>query len=185
MTDTRRALANEIAALDAMEKPDLAGATLTLGSLARVVDALPIRTAGVERTSSNGQEEQAEGSGVSRAWDSVKGAFGGLVKVTPPADERAPLLTPEAEPLIRSNLSLMLQAARLALLRSEQAAFEQSLDDADAWLSAYFDTNSAQVGAARETIAEIRGDYATASVPDISNSLRLLRQFKTLAESAR
>ena len=185
LTDTRRALADEIAALDAMEKPDLAGATLTLGSLARVVDVLPIRTVGVEPTASEATDESAEESGVVRAWDSVKGAFGGLISVTPPADERAPLLTPEAGPLIRSNLSLMLQAARLALLRGEQTAFEQSLDDADAWLDAYFDARSTQVQAARETIAEIQGDYAAGSVPDISNSLRLLRQYKTLAESAR
>ena len=182
LTSVRRALSNEIAALDAMEKPDLAGATLTLGSLSRVVDSLPLRAAGRERGAGGDGADDGDQSGLSRAWSSVKGAFSGLVKVTPPADERAPLLMPEAEPLIRSNLSLMLQAARLALLRGEQAIFEQSLDDADTWLTNYFDTQSAQVGSARETIAEIRNDYGTTTPPDISESLRLLRQYKALAE---
>ncbi|MDH3758719.1 MAG: uroporphyrinogen-III C-methyltransferase, partial [Gammaproteobacteria bacterium] len=36
LTDVRRSLADELAALEAMEKPDLQGATLTLASLARV-----------------------------------------------------------------------------------------------------------------------------------------------------
>ena len=185
LTAVRRALADEIAALDAMEKPDLAGATLTLGSLSRVVGSLPLRTVDGDEAASGETGDDTEEGGVSRAWSKVKGAFSGLVKVTPPADERAPLLTPEAEPLIRSNLALMLQAARLALLRGEQVAFEQSLDDADAWLASYFDTGSAQVASARETIAEIRGDYASTTVPDISASLRLLRQYRTLAETPR
>ena len=85
--------------------------------------------------------------------------------------------------MVRGNLSLMLQAARLALLRGEQAAFEQSLDDADAWLATYFNTESAPVAGARETIAEIRVDYSSTTAPDISGSLRLLRQYRTLAES--
>ena len=185
LTAVRRALADEIAALDAMEKPDMAGATLTLGSLSRVVGSLPLRTVDGDEAASGETGDDTEEGGVSRAWSKVKGAFSGLVKVTPPADERAPLLTPEAEPLIRSNLALMLQAARLALLRGEQVAFEQSLDDADAWLASYFDTGSAQVASARETIAEIRGDYASTTVPDISASLRLLRQYRTLAETPR
>jgi len=185
LTSVRRALSNEIAALDAMEKPDLAGATLTLGSLSRVVDTLPLRTVDGTGGADDSLANDTDGSGISRAWNSVRDAFSGLVKVTPPADERAPLLMPEAEPLIRSNVSLMLQAARLALLRGEQAIFEQSLDDADAWLSSYFDADSTQVESARETIAEIRSDYATTTPPDISESLRLLRQYKALAEPSR
>ncbi|MDJ0938794.1 MAG: uroporphyrinogen-III C-methyltransferase [Woeseiaceae bacterium] len=185
LTDVRRALSDEMAALEVMEKPDVAGVTLTLASLARVVDSLPLKSAtdGAEGESETQAEDAEQAGGVSRAWGSVKGAFSGLVKVTPPGDEQSPLLVPEAEPLIRSNLSLQLQAARLALLRGEQSIFEQSLEDADAWLVTYFDTTSEQVIGARTTIGEIRGDYSSVSAPDISGSLRLLRQFKTLSES--
>ena len=77
-----------------------------------------------------------------------------------------------------------MQSARLALLRGEQAIFEQTLDDTDALLGSYFDVSSAQVIGARETIAEIRGHVFTTAAPDISESLRLLRQFRTLSESA-
>lgn len=182
LTDVRRAVADEIAALDVMEKPDVAGVSLTLASLARVVDSLPLRQPAEAEQSVDEASEDEQG-GASRAWGAVKGAVAGLVKHTPPSDDSAPLLTPDAEPLIRSNLSLQLQAARLALLRGEQSIFEQSLDDADAWLDAYFDTSSEPVGSARETIAEIRDGYSASAAPDISGSLRLLRQYKTLAES--
>jgi uncharacterized protein HemX len=45
LTDVRRAISDELAALEVMEKPDVEGATLTLASLARVVDSLPLATA--------------------------------------------------------------------------------------------------------------------------------------------
>jgi uroporphyrin-3 C-methyltransferase len=95
-----------------------------------------------------------------------------------------PLLTPDAIYFLRTNLTLQLQAARLALLRGEQAVFQQSLDDAAAWLELYFDADSAQVGGALQTIAEIRAGVFDVAAPDISESLRLLRQFKTIGESA-
>ena len=107
----------------------------------------------------------------------------GIVKVTPPDEATRALLTPDTAKLIRSNLALQLQAARLALLRGEQAIFEQSLDDADALLVQYFDTESAQVMSAQETIAEIRDSMFAVTPPDISESLRLLRQFRMLSEN--
>jgi uroporphyrin-3 C-methyltransferase len=120
-----------------------------------------------------------------RAWNSVKDAVSGLIKVTPPDQASLPLVPPEAAYFLRTNLALQLQSARLSLLRGEQAVFEQSLDDASAWLTDYFDTDSAQVSGALQTISEIRGGFFSVTAPDISVSLRLLRQYKTLAETSR
>ena len=128
--------------------------------------------------------EQAEMSGLDRAWASVKGAASGLVRVTGPEESATPLMTPEAAYFLRTNLTLQLQAARLALLRGEQAVFQQSLDDASAWLNQYYDTQSEQVASALQTIAEIRDAMFAVTTPDISESLRLLRQYETLAGSA-
>ena len=183
LIEVRRSIADEIAALDIMEKPDVAGVTLILASLAQVVDSLPLRSAG-DVTAAEEQTAETEMSGTARMWAAVKDAASGLVKVTPPDGDKAALITPDVADLARSNLSLQLQAARLALLRGEQEIFEQSLDDADAWLELYFNTRSAQVRSARQTMSEIRTEYAAVAPPDISQSLRLLRQYKTLAEPA-
>jgi uroporphyrin-3 C-methyltransferase len=184
LTDVRRSLAEELAALEAMEKPDLEGATLTLASLARVVDSLPLRAPGGEARES-GEAASEEQGAAARAWTSVKEAMSGLVKVTPPDEETRALLTPDAAHLIRSNLALQLQAARLALLRGEQSIFEQSLEDADALLAEYFDGDSAQVKSAQATIAEISDSMVAVAAPDISESLRLIRQFRVLSETTR
>jgi uroporphyrin-3 C-methyltransferase len=182
LTDVRRAIADELAALEIMEKPDIEGATLTLASLSRVIDSLPLASS-AEAGEDSGDIDP-ELSGTSRAWASMKNAMSGLVKVTPPERAKLVQLSPDGEFFLRNNIALQLQSARLALLRGEQAIFEQTLDDTDALLGNYFDVTSAQVIGARETIAEIRGHVFTTAVPDISESLRLLRQFRTLSETA-
>jgi uroporphyrin-3 C-methyltransferase len=183
LTEVRRAISDELTALEVMDKPDIEGITLTLSSLARVVASLPLRQIAEAKADENA-EIDPDLSGVDRAWASVKGAVSGLVKVTGPDQTAIPLLTPDAIYFLRTNLTLQLQAARLALLRGEQAVFQQSLDDAAAWLEKYFDADSAQVGSALETIDEIRGGMMAVTTPDISQSLRLLRQYKTLIEPA-
>ena len=183
LTEVRRTIADELAALEVMDKPDIEGVTLTLASLARVVGSLPLRHGDAD--DSEEEPAQAPSSGMERAWNSVKDAVSGLIKVTPPDQASLPLVPPEAAYFLRTNLALQLQSARLSLLRGEQAVFEQSLDDASAWLTDYFDTDSAQVSGALQTISEIRGGFFSVTAPDISVSLRLLRQYKTLAETSR
>ena len=183
LIDVRRTISDELAALDVMDKPDIAGATLTLASLARVVESLPLASA-----SRIVGEEQAsvdeEASGMKRAWSSMKNAMSGLVKVTPPDQAKLALMSPNAEFFLRSNLALQLQSARLALLRGEQAVFEQALDDTSALMTQYFDGESAQVASAQETLVEIRSNVFTSAAPDISGSLQLLRQFRVLRETS-
>lgn len=182
LTNVRRAISDELAALDAMEKPDIEGVTLTLASLSRVVDSLPLRQADAGDAGDTAAIDEETGR-MGRAWNSVKEAMSGLVKVTPPDQAEMPLIAPDQVYFLRTNLALQLQSARLALLRGEKAVFEQSLDDAAAWLRQYFDTESTQVASALTTISEIRDGLFVVSPPDISESLRLLRQFRTLDES--
>ena len=181
LTDVRRAISDELAALEIMERPDIEGATLTLASLARVVESLPLASAADDEPE---PEIDPELSGPGRAWASVKSAMSGLVKVTPPERAKLVQLSPDAEFFLRNNIALQLQSARLALLRGEQAIFEQTLDDTSALLNDYFDTDSAAVQGALTTIGEIRQYVFTTDMPDISESLRLLRQFRTLNENA-
>jgi uroporphyrin-3 C-methyltransferase len=183
LLDVRRAISDELASLDVMEKPDIAGATMTLASLAQVVESLPLAS-GTDDDSEQSSLPNEEQSGLSRAWSSMKMAMSGLVRVTPPDQAKMALVSPDAESFLRNNLALQLQSARLALLRGEQAVFEQSLDDTSALLTQYFDTDSAQVKSAQETLVEIRSNVVASAAPDISGSLMLLRQFRTLRESS-
>lgn len=182
MTNIRQALSNELRALEAVATPDTAGITLTLASLASAVDALPLRQEVVVREN-QASDIDPELSGMDRAMASLKNAVGGVVSVRRADEAMQPLIAPEAQYFLRANLALQLQAARLALLRGEEGIFRQSLNDADSWLDEYYDPGSTAVQSARETIAEIRDSVFSVAMPDISRSLRLLRQFNLLAEA--
>lgn len=180
LTEVRRVLADELRALEVMDSPDTEGITLTLASLASVVDSLPLRQEVVVQAA-EGTNLDPELTGVDRAYASLKNALGGVVSVRRIDATMQPLIAPEAQYFLRTNLALQLQAARLAVLRSEEAIFAQSLDDASAWLNEYYDTSNTAVISAQQTIAEIRGSVFSVAVPDISHSLRALRQFNALA----
>ncbi|MFQ5549031.1 MAG: uroporphyrinogen-III C-methyltransferase [Woeseia sp.] len=182
LTGVRRALSDELRAIEGMEDPDIEGLTLTLASLAGVVDSLPLRQeVGVPDKESD--EIDPALSGMDRALASLKKTVGGVVSVRRTDETVEPLVAPEAAYFLRANLALQFQTARLALLRNEQQIFEQSLDDASGWLRRYYDADSAAVQSALATIAEIRGGSFSVTPPDISASLRLLRQHVTLSGS--
>ncbi len=183
LTDVRRALALELRSLDIMEKPDTEGVTLTLASLAAVVDSLPLKH---EVDLSVDDEDAALDSdltGVDRALASMKSAIDSAITVRRVDETVQPLIAPESQYFLRANLALQLQAARLAMLRGEESIFRQSLDDAASWLTEYFDTESAAVSSSLQTIAEIRGSAFSVATPDISVSLRLLRQFTAFSDA--
>ena len=181
LTDVRRILTNELQALEFLEKPDIEGATLTLASLAARVESLPLRQE-IRTNRADAEPLDGELSGVDRALASLKGAIGDVVTVRRTDEAVRPLIAPEAVYFLRANLALQLQVARLALLRGEQAVFRQSLDDADAWLEEYYDVQSTPVRSALHTLREIRNSSFVAAVPDISASLRMLRQHTAFSE---
>jgi uroporphyrin-3 C-methyltransferase len=182
LTNVRIAISDELATLDGMSTPDVEGITLKLASLARVVESLPLRP--IKRIDDAADDSDEEIGRIDRAWNSVKEATSGIIKHRTTDEQVMPLISPEAEYFLRTNLDLQLQTARLALLRGEQSVFEESLSDAAAWLATYFDAGNTQVSAAVESIAELRGGMFDVAAPDISGSLQLLRRYNSVTESA-
>jgi len=183
LTNIRIALADEIAALSGMQTPDVEGITLQLASLAREVESLPLRP--VERIEDDTGDASDEETGrLDRAWNSIKSATSEMIKHRTTDEQLMPLISPDAEHFLRTNITLQMQTARLALLRGETAVYEASLGDAARWLGLYFDRNSTRVAAALENINELQGGMFDTETPDISRSLRLLRQYNSVAETA-
>jgi len=183
LTNVRRELASELRALEVMDRPDIEGVTLTLASLASVVDSLPLRS-DVETPTDPARTDNEDLTGLDRAVQSLKDTMSGTFSVRRIDEDIRPLIAPEAAYFLRSNLALQLQTARLALLRAERAVFQQSLDDSADWIDEFYDTQSTQVQGALQTIAEIRESLFDIEVPDVSQSLRLLRQYNQLAGAA-
>jgi uroporphyrin-3 C-methyltransferase len=115
----------------------------------------------------------------------VKRIFTDVVSVRRTDEAVRPLLSPDARYFLRANLRLQMQTARLAMLRGERAVFEQSLEDAASWLREYFETDGTAVRSALAAIEEVRDEDVMTEPPDISGSLALLRQHRTLASGER
>ncbi len=175
LSRTRAVLADEIAALRAVPRVDIERIVHDLGSLAARVDSYPVDT---DRPASFRAVDQGEAegeSGLERAWSSVKKSVEGMVTIRRSDEKVTPLLAPEETYFLKRNLELQLQAARLAALRGQKSNFQESLRASRSWLSAYFDTDNAGVGAAIETLAAMEAEDIDPALPDISGSLRQLR----------
>lgn len=179
LTDVRRALADELRQLDALGAADTEGAALMLSSLAGAIDSLTLKT-DIVQPNFDGPGIDPNLTGVARAWASLKSSLSNVISVRRSDQPVTPLLPPDAAYFLRSNLTLQLQAARLALLRGEQTLFRQSLDDAGRWLEEYYDVGSLPVKSALDTIKELRSTAFRPNPPDISGSLALLRQYISL-----
>lgn len=185
LNTVRQSISDSMTALDLADAVDIETNAMLLASLARLIDSLPLKPVEGEAEIVGGRSGADDEPGrAGQAWSAVKQAVFSAVKVTRPGDEKTPLLLPGTEPLIRANLVLQLQAARLALLRGEQSIFDQSLEDANIWLDTYFDTDSMQVQSATITLEEIQSIVVDTELPDISEPLTLLRQFEALSETA-
>jgi uroporphyrin-3 C-methyltransferase len=183
LTNIRIAIADERAALDGMTVPDIEGITIRLASLARAVPTLPMRR--IERTADPLIADTSTESGsLDRAWNSIKQVTSGIIRHRSSDEMVMPLISPEAESFLRTNLTLQLQTARLALLRGEQSVYAQSLADAGSWLRSYFDVTSDSVSAALQAVTELRSGMPEVSKPDISGSLQLLRRYASVSGTA-
>ncbi len=175
----RQSIANEITALKAVVVPDITGLALTLASLIGRVEDLPLRDVPHVRTARSVAGDGEENT-QPLDWADIPGAIWrdirGLVVVRREDKPIEPLRAPEEAWYLRQNLQLKLEQARLSLLRHETVLFHQLLDEATHWLKAKFDGESAAVESMLESLQNLQQAELQPSLPDISDSLRVLRQ---------
>lgn len=184
LTDVRRVLSAEMRALGGIERSDVAGSAVALGSLAASIATLPLENGELPRTAA-GADASVEGlSGTERAMATLRNAFSGAFSVRRTDEKVEPLMAPDAAYYLSANLALQLQAARLALLKGEPELVEASLDDAESWLRDYYDLEDPAVTEALATLDEVRRETVMPALPDVSESLRLLRQYIAFEDAA-
>lgn len=175
----RRALSKEIATLESVERTDVAGISLKVGTLAETIDRLPLA-----RELQPTGERVATASGAGRAAEEPKASVAremwrdvlSLVRIRRHDTAEKPLLPPEQQYFIRENLRLMLYGAQHALLQGNVATYQQNLKTAGAWMQDYFDPNSQSVAAAQSDLERLRATPIMTDLPDITASLELLRK---------
>ncbi len=93
-----------------------------------------------------------------------------------------PLLAPTQAFFLRENLKLRLLSARLELLSRDEASFKRDIRIAQQWLKEYFDTKSPEGAQAVSTLQKLVNSTIRIEMPDISNSLEAVRQYRASRE---
>ena len=182
LTPVREAVADELQRLRAVSLPDVEGLSLTVGSLARRIDTMPLASLPPDVYDQARADPDDVEPGLQRAWASLKSALKGMISIERRDAPVTRTLSSNEARLIRRTLELELSAARLALLREQGEPYRQGLTSAKDGLQRYFDTADSQVVSALALLEELLTMDIQPVRPDISGSLTLLRQLSGQAD---
>lgn len=176
LTAVRDLIADELLALNSVRLVDTAGLSFSLGRLADRSDSLPLRAA---VTSEYGDSIAPDASepGMARLWNSIKDAFGNMIRIERRDENVVPELSVNEQRLIRRQFALELQVARTALASRDAELFKASLSSARNLLMADFDTRRPEVEGALALLDELNDLNIAPERPDISRSLNALRVY--------
>ncbi|HET7370393.1 MAG TPA: uroporphyrinogen-III C-methyltransferase [Gammaproteobacteria bacterium] len=155
-----------------------------LAGLASQVSALPLPTPTVKAENEPAAPPAAPQHWWQRIGAGLASAFSELVTVRHVGHDVQPLLAPEQRWFLYRNLSLELDAARIAALKGDAAAYRASVERARAWLGQYFDTGSADVKAMLAALAELGDVRLQPALPDLSPAFDALEHLRRQAGAA-
>jgi uroporphyrin-3 C-methyltransferase len=174
----RRAIAASRLSLEAVESPDKIALTEGLGRLQADVAGLPF-PGEVTVQDEEGHLDTTEDPGV---WARFTAALGGLVTVRRRSDDEA-LVSLQDKDAVRQGLWLQLEAARLALLREDDAAYAQALQRAGDTVTQYFDADAALVERFRTNLERLAAVTLAVAWPDISEPWTRLQAIRATSEA--
>lgn len=177
----REAIAEERTRLQALPRPDLTSASLTISSLIDRAENLPLRARVAPKqfggSTRRSAIENPDQHWTQRIWSAVREAVASLFLVRRDDNSATLRLLPaEDEAVLVHVLILKLESARVALLRGNSASFRESTRSAADWLRRYFRAEDPGVIAALAEIERLQPLELSAPPPDITTSLTLLRQ---------
>jgi len=182
--EVRKALATDIAALEAVPQVDTEGVFLKLGAMNDQVEKLRLIPLAEKRELPDLLKEitpdsvsESWASGMKANWNSAMDKLGSLVVIQQRDGKIEPLLSPKETFYLKQNLHLMLEQAQMALLQREQGAYDNSLIKAQAWAAEYFDKKDAATQALVRGLEDLKPVQVSPEVPDISGSLRELKDY--------
>ncbi len=174
LLEARRALAEDIARVSEVPALDSEGLFLALQALADGIGRLPLSAASFSIAPPAAPKPEPQG-----VLERIARELGRMVSIRTDLDRPVrPLLNVEEAWYIEQNLRLNYQQAQLALLRTSEPLYHQSLKAARGWLRDYYDVENDAVAAALARLDELDRVRLTTDVPDISGSLNTLRALR-------
>jgi uroporphyrin-III C-methyltransferase len=174
----RAQLATELAALRAVNVPDITSVSARLAALK--AGATTFRVLGVPVSQARGIDPTAaagpEASGLRRATQRLQQAWRDLFSYRRVDPKRSRLVTQEEESLRRQLLELELFAARVAAAQQDRESYSLSIQAAIDLLERAFDMRDPAVLAAREELAQLATIDVDPATPEIGTAAQLLQR---------
>ena len=185
----RQQLAEEIAALNLIETPDVVGMLAAIGALSDSLQQLPLpgdietlvsdqEDRSQEPAGSNEEQAGTEEEGALEAVMRVSARFisdlSDLVQIEKRGEKMAPVVSAEIAFMTVEKTQLMLEAAQISYLREQYGAYSQRMEAIDKWVRERFaqgDQRESWLGQLNQLSSEIPSDHQ----PDISGSLESIR----------
>lgn len=182
----RKAIASAIQALKQVDQADLAGLSLTLSSLGKELDKLPLTMPDPKSRAGQGNEIGMQSNTV-KSWSELPAAIWqdlkNLIVIRDHEQPVAPLLTPEQRFFLVENLRLQLEQARLAMLSGQGDIYKERIQTAKQWIEQHFDKQAALTQSALETLGQLEHASVSPKLPDISFTYQAIQNYKNATDT--
>ena len=180
-TEVREALAGEMSALLALVKLDTIGKAATLSSMVKQVDKLRLIDAKAPEIHVKTKTSEALNLDdvITKAQELLAQGWLGFKSLVIVRRHDAPvtaMMPPEHRYFIYQNLRMQLEAARFAILRADAELYKSSLTTVEEWLNEFVVKDHPAAQAISEELEGLIKANIRPELPDISGSLRLLRE---------
>ncbi|MEH6649660.1 MAG: uroporphyrinogen-III C-methyltransferase [Motiliproteus sp.] len=180
----RKALAQDILALQGVPSPDVEGMFIQLVAIDSQIDYLRLLPATDKHQLPELLKEitadsmsQSWQDGASMSWSQAVDKLGSLIVIRHRDEPIEPLMSPEQQYFLTQNLHLMLEQTQLALLQGKQQAFDTGLAKATSWIGTYFEATDPTTQALVISLGKLQGAQISPTLPDISGSLQQLKTY--------
>jgi len=174
LTRTRSFISEELQAVRAVPRLDVDGMVLELGALSKGIDQMVLAgTPHEEPEVAAGDEAVGGVRGFLRSmWRDIKS----LVIIRRHDAGNLPLTTPDQRLLLRQNLRLKLETARLSLLRNHAPAYRAALSEADEWVTRFYAADHEATISMHEALTRLAAIDVAPELPSTEQSLQALRE---------
>lgn len=169
-------LGEVIGSLRGVKLPDFSSLAHKLVDMQKQVGVLPIKLDSgipdiknrVKPSADVAVDGDANRSWWDRSTEAVWKQFRDIVVIRRVRSEAPPLIAMEEEFFLRQNLRLELETMRMALLRGDAQAYQDSHEKVDSWLDTYFDTQDSRTTALQDELKALRAVQFNPYIPDLT-----------------
>lgn len=174
----RAAVQLELDALRSLELPPLDELYLQLGQLARQLDSLQVQSEGEAKLQFTAPAPDAQATAAGW-WEQLKQALSRYFVVRRQDTPLLAQLTPEQAFLIRQQIRLQLESARLALLQGDSSLYQAALDAANTGITEQLQGEGK--AAVLASLQRLRNTAIAPALPNLGAALRTLEQLDAAA----